>query len=179
MSDNTEDQKIDPYADSPDQADMAQLQSDLNKAQLIAEENLAGWKRTQADLENYIKRKEGENEALIQFGKQASVMAMLPVLDSLEQALLHAPTESEVQNEKYVNWKQGLVGIVKQIESTLSQMGIQKIEAVGKSFDPNLHEAVKEVFGDQDGKIAEQYQTGYLLNGKLLRPAQVAITKKG
>ena len=59
-------------------------------------------------------------------------------------------------------------------------MGIQKIDALGKKFDPNFHEAVREVDapeGTEPGVVAEQYQTGYMLNGKMLRPAQVAITK--
>ncbi len=161
---------------SQDAVGIDQLQAELNDALLKAEDNLSGWKRAQADLENYRRRQETESTGMIQFGKQAAFVQILPVLDSLEQALLFAP---EIADEKYTNWKNGLQGIVKQLNTTLQQIGIEKIEAIGKQFDPNLHEAVKEVSGEEDGKVAEQYQTGYLLNGKLLRPAQVAITKKG
>lgn len=151
------------------------LQQELNEALLRAEENLSGWKRAQADLENYRKRKEAESGEWIQFGQQSAFVQMLPILDSLEQAFKHAP---EVADEKYVNWKTGLDGIVKQMNDLMTKMGIQKIEAVGKTFDPNYHEAIRQVEGENEGIVAEEFQTGYMLNGKVLRPAQVAITKK-
>lgn len=156
-------------------SDIERLQQELNDAISKAEENLSGWKRTQADFENYRKRKEGESAELVSFGKQRAFMQILPVLDSLEQALLHAP---DVQDEKYNNWKLGLFEIARQINDALSQMGIKKIEALGKQFDPYLHEAVKEVPGEENGLVAEQYQTGFTLDGNVIRPAQVAITKK-
>ncbi|MEK7075200.1 MAG: nucleotide exchange factor GrpE [Patescibacteria group bacterium] len=152
-----------------------QLQAELSEALKQAEENLSGWKRTQADLENYRKKKEAEGTELVQFGRQAGFVQILPVLDSLEMAILHAP---EIEDEKYKNFKNGLDGIVKQIDAAIVAMGISKIEAVGKKFDPNLHEAIKEVVGEEDGLVVEQYQTGYTLQGKLLRPAQVSISKK-
>ncbi|MHB8870998.1 MAG: nucleotide exchange factor GrpE [Candidatus Doudnabacteria bacterium] len=152
-----------------------QLQAELSEALKQAEENLSGWKRTQADLENYRKKKEAEGTELVQFGKQAGFVQILPVLDSLEMAILHAP---EIEDEKYKNFKNGLDGIVKQIDAAIVAMGISKIDAVGKKFDPHLHEAIKEVNGEEDGLVVEQYQTGYTLQGKLLRPAQVSISKK-
>ena len=57
-------------------------------------------------------------------------------------------------------------------------MHIQKMEVIGKRFDPHLHEAVREVAGEEDGMVAEVYQTGYQIDGKVLRPAQVGISKK-
>lgn len=154
------------------------LQRDLATAIAQAEENLNGWKRTQADFENYRKRKDAESGEWVAFGKQAGVVQVLPVLDSLEQALLFAP---DLPDEKYQTWKQGLMGIVTQIAATLKGMGIEKMDTARKKFDPNLHEAVREVAGkdgDEDGTIAEQYQTGYTINGNVLRPAQVAVVKK-
>jgi len=152
-----------------------QLQTELSDALKQAEDNLSGWKRTQADLENYRKRKEAEAAELVQFGKQAGFVQILPILDSLQMAMIHAP---EIPDEKYQSFKNGLLGIAKQIDAAIQAMGIQKIEAIGKKFDPNVHEAIKEVAGDEDGLVVEQYQTGYMLQGKLLRPAQVAISKK-
>ncbi len=159
-----------------DEVSLEQLQQELSQALVQAEENLNGWKRTQADLENFRRRKETEGAELLNFGKSAAFMQILPVLDSLQQAMVHAP---QVEDDKYKTWKSGLDGIVKQIEKTLVDMGIQKIEALGKKFDPNIHEAVREVPGEEDGIVTEEYQTGYMLNDKLIRPAQVAITKKG
>lgn len=151
------------------------LQQELSEALSAAEENLSGWKRAQADLENFRKRMEAETAEWVTFGKQNAFVQLLPVLDSLQQALTYAP---DIQDDKYNNWKIGLEGIVKQIDSTLKQVGIEKIEAVGKRFDPHFHEAVKEVEGEEDGIVVEQYQTGYMGNNKVIRPAQVVISKK-
>ena len=161
-----------------DQSQAEGIEQDLKEALARAEENLNGWKRTQADFENFRKRKEAESSEWVAFGKQAGIVQVLPVLDSLEQAMIHAP---DIADEKYQNWKVGLVGISRQIADTLKGMGIEKMETIGKKFDPSLHEAVREVpgkEGDEDGTVAEQYQTGYTINGSTLRPAQVAIIKK-
>jgi len=155
--------------------DIDQLQQELTEAISRAEENLSGWKRTQADFENYRKRKEAESQEWIAFGKLAGFVQILPVLDSLEQAIRHAP---DLADDKYRNWKNGLDGIVRQIDEAVARLSIKKIAALGQKFDPNLHEAVREVPGPEDGVVAEEYQTGYMLDGKVLRPAQVAITKK-
>ena len=152
-----------------------QLQQELNEALSQAEENLSGWKRTQADLENFRKRTETESSEWISFGKQAAFVQILPVLDSFQQAVLYSPN---LDDEQYKNWKVGLEGIVKQIDTVTTQMGVEKIETLGKRFDPNYHEAVREVPGETDGIIVEQYQTGYMVGGKVIRPAQVAISKK-
>jgi molecular chaperone GrpE len=151
------------------------LQQELSDALSAAEENLSGWKRAQADLENFRKRMETETAEWITFGKQNAFVQLLPVLDSLQQALTYAP---DITDEKYVNWKNGLEGIVKQIDTALKQVGIEKIEAIGKKFDPHFHEAVREVEGEEDGIVVEQYQTGYMGNNKVIRPAQVVISKK-
>ncbi len=78
----------------------------------------------------------------------------------------------------YKNWQVGIGGILMQIDKTLSELGVKKIEAVGKKFDPNLHEAVKEVEGEEDGMVVDQLQTGFELNGKVIRPAQVVVSRK-
>jgi molecular chaperone GrpE len=159
-------------------ADVDQLQQELRNAVSQAEEHLAGWKQTQADFENFRKRKEAESAEWIAFGKQAGFVQLLPILDSLQQAIRHAP---EIEDEKYKSFKEGLEGIAKQIDSAIEKMNIKKMQSIGEKFDPNLHEAVKEVLaknGEEEGVIAEEYQTGYLFDGKVLRPAQVGITKK-
>jgi molecular chaperone GrpE len=151
------------------------LQKDLSQAMEVAESNLTGWKRAQADLENFRRRAESEQGNWVELGKAMVLQKFLPFLDSLEQAIVHAP---EVEDPKYTNWKSGLSGLIKQMEGTMTELGIEKMEPIGKKFDPNLHEAVKQVEGKEDDVVAEQYQTGYLLHGKVIRAAQVVITKK-
>lgn len=203
------------------------LQSQLEAALEEAEKNLNGWKRAEADFQNFQKRKEAENKDLIEFAREVAVAKLLPSLDSLEQALKHAPRfnhsptnpmlgdevqkfealnpkshlSSEVptgtkgetilnaQNsnadndrsfpEQYQTWLTGIEGLVKQLDKALEELGVKKIEAVGKKFDPNFHEAVREVEGQEDGMIIEEYQVGYTINGKVIRPSQVGIGKAG
>ncbi len=80
--------------------------------------------------------------------------------------------------KQYANWQTGVNGIILQLDKTLEELGVKKIEAVGKKFDPNFHEAVREVEGEEDGMVVEEYQTGFELNGKVIRPSQVVISKK-
>lgn len=153
------------------------LQQQLDEAKKQAETNLQGWQRAQADFANYQKRKENENGELVAFAREVTVAKLLPTLDSLEQGLKHRPQIDG--NEAYQTWVNGIDGTLKQLDKALEELGVKKIEAVGKKFDPNFHEAVREVPGEEDGIIVEEYQTGFELNGKVIRPSQVAISKKG
>ncbi len=161
---------------------LEKLQADLDIA-------MSGWKRAAADFENYKRRKEAENQDLIIFAKEAVIAKLLPILDSLEQALRHSPSFAEASGggpehsdrfaQAYQNWQAGISGIVMQLDKALEELGVKKIEAVGKKFDPNFHEAVKEVeSGQEDGTVVEEFQTGFELNGKVIRPSQVVISKK-
>ena len=160
----------------------------IEELQKKYEDAMDNWKRTAADFENYKKRKEAENKELIEFAREVTVAKLLPALDSLEQAMRHLPKitdheswSMEPQKEfskQYENWQKGVNGIVLQLDKTLAELGIHKIEAIGKKFDPNFHEAVKEVIGEQDdGIILDELQSGFILNGKVIRPSQVVISK--
>ncbi len=155
------------------------LEQQLEEARAEAEKNLNGWRRSEADFQNYQRRKEQENKELVEFAREVAVAKLLPSLDTLTQALVHRPTaEGSGLAEEYQKWQAGLDGLVKQLDKALEELGVKKIEAVGKKFDPNFHEAVREVPGEEDGLVMEEYQTGFELNGKLIRPSQVAIAKK-
>ena len=159
-----------------------QLQNDLD----LANNN---WKRALADFENYKRRKEGENKELVEFAREVTVVKLLPTLDSLEQALKHAPLfplplgegqgEGPEFGKKYQNWMNGINGIVVQLDKALEELGVRKIESLGKKFNPHLHEAVREVESEaDDGTVVDELQTGFELNGKIIRPSQVIISKK-
>jgi molecular chaperone GrpE len=158
-----------------EQLDIEQLQKELSNALEQSTANLNGWKRSQADFENYKKRQENENKEILEFAKQVTVVKLLPILDSLQQGLRHLPA---IENEQLKVWQKGIEGTLLQLDSALAGMGIKKIEALGKKFDPNFHEAVREVPGEEDQIITEELQTGYELNGKVIRPSQVIISKK-
>ncbi len=161
-------------------SNLEQLQQDLD----LATNN---WKRAMADFENYKRRKEAENKDLIEFAREVVVAKLLPSLDSLEQALRHMPEASgqwtvdsgQEFEKKYQNWQVGASGIVGQLDKALGELGVKKIEALGKKFDPHFHEAVREVESEsEDGMVVEELQTGFELNGKVIRPSQVVISKK-
>jgi molecular chaperone GrpE len=157
-----------------------ELQQELNNT-------MAAWKRTAADFENYKKRSEAEKKELLEFAKEVAVVKLLPTLDTLSQALKHLPQLGDKQisesvdkfEKQYENWQVGAKGIVIQLDKVLEEMGVKKIEAMGKKFDPNFHEAVKEVESEaDDGIVIDELQSGFELNGKVIRPSQVTISKR-
>ncbi|HEX3099818.1 MAG TPA: nucleotide exchange factor GrpE [Patescibacteria group bacterium] len=149
-----------------------ELERQLAEAKEEAQTNLAGWQRSQADFENYKKREETKQKEILEFAKEVTIVKLLPILDTLEQGLRHAPPGVDE------NWLRGIEGTLQKLDKTLDEMGVKKIEALGKQFDPNFHEAVREVPGDHDGLIVEDLQTGFEINGKVIRPSQVVISKK-
>ncbi len=173
-----DDEVIDDNIDV-DEGSPARMDSELLQAQEEARMNLNGWQRAMADFENYKKRKEGENKELVEFAKEVTVAKLLPTLDSLEQALRHSPDSAAADfKEKFNVWYKGIEGILNQLDKALAEMGVKKIEALGKKFDPHFHEAVREVPGEEDGKVVEELQSGFELNGKVIRPATVVISRK-
>src|SRR3989338_2966866 len=153
---------------------MSEEISELEQYKQKADEYLNNWKRTAADFENYKKRKEKENQELVQFAQEITVVKMLPTLESLEQALRHAH-----QDEKFQTWSQATLKIVQQLEKVLLEMGVEKIKTVGEKFDPSIHEAIDHVESDgETGTILEEIQSGYKLNHKVIRPAKVKVVKR-
>ena len=157
-----------------EQPKISTLEQELEEAKIEAQKNLDGWRRTQADFENYQKRKESENKELIDFAREVAIAKLLPTIDTIEQSLAHIPDDISKMDE----WKNGIAGTLKKLEGVLQELGVKKIVAVGQKFNPNFHEAVREAEGDEDGIIVEEYQTGYEINGKVVRPSQVTISKK-
>ncbi|MEZ4180075.1 MAG: nucleotide exchange factor GrpE [Candidatus Doudnabacteria bacterium] len=163
--------------------EQAQGQSDLERqlaeAQEEARTNLAGWQRSQADFANYQKREDSKKEELLDFAKEVTIVKILPTLDTLGQGLKSLPKIDDPEfTTKFEKWQTGIEATLQQLDKVLAEMGIQKIEAVGKQFDPTFHEAVREVEGEEDQKVVEELQTGFILNGKVIRPSQVVISKK-
>jgi len=128
--------------------------------------------RAAADLENYKKRVEREKSELLKFGQEGLMAEIIPVLDNFDRALSAAgsPTPSDPVLE-------GVKLIRKQLLAALEHNGLQPIEAVGQPFNPELHEALAKVETDDqpEGTIVTEHLKGYLLNGRLLRPAAVTV----
>ncbi len=143
----------------------------LEKCEKDKEEYLNGWKRAKADLINYQKEEAKRLEELLKFGNIDLIRDFIPVLDSFDLAL--TVLEKEGKAEK------GIYMIRAQLEDVLKKRGFERMTvAVGNPFDPNLHESVGEIeSGEPAGTIAMEVERGYLLNGRVVRPARVKLAK--
>ena len=124
--------------------------------------------RLRADYENFRRRNQDAMINARRDGVASAVEAILPVIDSIDRALGFCTDEKS---------KEGLLLIKKQIETSLSQIGVTEIPAEGSAFDHNLHNAVQraEVEGDLVGKVLEVYQRGYRIGEKVIRYAMVKV----
>jgi molecular chaperone GrpE len=145
----------------------------LSKCQKERDEYLDGWKRAKADLINYKKDEIKRFENIVRFSNESLIRELINVLDSFDLALVALEEEKDSKKEK------GLYLIRQQLEDILKKVGLERIViSVGQPFDPGLQEAVAELESDKpSGIIMEEVERGYLLNGKLVRPARVKISK--
>jgi len=128
--------------------------------------------RTQAEAENFRKRMRREKDEFARFAREGFVRDLLPVKDNLERALLHA-------NEDPESIVAGVKLTLEQFDSTFKTMGVECVECHGQAFDPERHEAMNQVESDEHepNTVVGELQKGYQLNGRLLRPAMVTVTK--
>lgn len=146
----------------------------LEKCEREKEEYLAGWQHSKADFLNY-KREEMERvgEALKYAGKEV-ILNILPALDTFE--LAEKNLSQELKDDEKIK---GLLKIKEQIWNALKKQGIEEIKSVGEKFNPELHEAVEEIDdnGREAGMIIEEIQKGFMMNGRVLRPSKVKVSK--
>ena len=146
------------------QDSIKKLRERLKESEAKAKEYLDGWQRAQADFVNIRKRDEEAKTEFLKFAQADLVSQLLPVLDSLELSLPHGNKELEV--------------IYKQLLSTLKSNGLEVEDPMGESFDPRRHEAIGTIETEDkedDHKVLEVMQKGYILSGKIIRPAKVKI----
>lgn len=147
---------------------------ELNECKVQAQEYLNGWQRTKADFINY-KNDEGRRlEDMARFMTKSLVMDVLPVLDSFDLACQQM--ESKQGSEQEIK---GILLIRSQLLDVLKKRGVEVIPLhPGDTFNPELHEALGEVQSDlPEGVVAEEFQKGYVLQGKVIRPARVRLAK--
>jgi len=130
--------------------------------------------RLAADFENYKKRAAKEKEDWTKFANEDLIRAILPFVDNLERAVNHA--------EKVADTGVLIEGVrltIQQLLQVLNRFGLSSFESVGKPFDPTVHEAmlVVETNKHEPNQVVEEFQKGYLLNDRLLRPATVSVSK--
>ena len=131
------------------------------------------YKRLQADFENFKRRTNQEKEQLAGFVKGDVLKDLLPVLDNFERAI-QAPAEGDTKV-----FLDGFIMIHQNLMAMLSKHGLDVIDAVGKPFDPNFHQAIMRVPSDEyeSDTVCEVLQTGYTVDGRCIRPAMVKVVE--
>lgn len=159
-----------PEKESQDEEASAPI-DELQKCQKEKDEYLDGWKRAKADLSNYKKDEAKRFEQILKFANEGLIRELIAVLDSFDLGLVSLEREGEAPK--------GIYMIRAQLEDVLKQVGLAKIVvSIGQQFDPVYHEAIVSVESDKpSGIILEEVEKGYLLNGKLIRPARVKVAK--
>ena len=152
---------------------MEQLQEQIR----LKDEEIANQKdtflREKAELENFKKRLTKEKEDFVQFANERLLKELLQIEDNLERAM-------EAPNATLESLKEGVEMIQKQFKDFLKNQKVEVIEAFGKPFDPNLHEVLNQQESEEheENTVIEEYSKGFTLNGRILRPAKVVISKK-
>ncbi len=167
----TEDPKAeqDSEKESEGQENTEDLASALEQEKERADRNLANWQRAQADLSNYKKRVDQEKQDLAKFANAALIGSMLNLVDDFQRARSTIP-----DSILGMTWVEGLFLIERKLGATLEAAGLSEIKALGEDFDPNMHEAVMHGDGPE-GKIVEEFQRGYKLHDRVIRPAMVKV----
>ena len=155
------------------QEDSAGPTDELADAKAKADEYLQHLQRLQAEFDNYRKRVIREQTSTLELAAEPVMRRLLEVLDEFELALLHA--HEDVDRDRFLK---GIELVYAKLMDALKSEGLQRIDAEGAPFDPNLHEALMQT-GDGSGEphVAEVFRPGYTLKGRVLRPAGVRVER--
>jgi molecular chaperone GrpE len=158
-----------------DRSKIEYFKKQLKECQKLKEEYLAGWKRARADLLNYKKEEMERIDGLMRYANEELILKILPILDNLEIAEKKLP-----ENLRKDESVKGILQIKTQILDFLKSQGVEEIKTIGEKFDPNFQEAIEEI-GAKDkepGIVIEEIKKGYKLQGKVIRPAKIKVTKQ-
>ena len=161
--------KFEKEAQSEEEQRIMDLQNALEQLKADNDEKDDRIKRLMAEFENFKKRSNKEREGLYSSVMGEVVLQILPVLDNLEKAV-----ESKTEDQDYKN---GIILVLEQLKETLKKNGVTEIEAVGKPFDPSLHEAISMVEDPNLGEkiVQQEYRKGYMIGDKVLRHSMVIV----
>jgi molecular chaperone GrpE len=156
-------------------SELQSVKEELRKAKESSEGSLSKLKYLMADFDNYRKQVEKQAASKTESAKAELLLKFVNIRDDYLRALSVA---KQAKTEPVVI--QGLEGILKNIDSLLSSEGIREIETVGTPFDPNVHDAIAHSERDdvEDNTVTAEIRKGYILNGRVLRPSMVEISKK-
>jgi len=154
---------------------VARLKNEIEAARLEASNNWDLYLRERADLENARKRHQRDKEDALRFANDRLLKEMVPVLDNLERAVAHA----EQGGDNNQGLLEGVNMTINQFRKVLEDFGVKPIKAVGANFDPNLHQAMGQIESAEQAPntVVTEFQKGYLLHDRLLRPSLVMVAK--
>jgi molecular chaperone GrpE len=172
ISGNEEIAETEDRSNTPDDDNSLSLEELLAAKEKEAGENWDRFLRERADLENYRKRVNREKEELLNYGNKSLIEEILPIVDNLERALAHASEDGLGALLEGIRLTHGM------LLNSLKKFGVSQIEAAGSQFDPAFHQAMAQVPTDQHAPntVIEEYQKGYKLKERLLRPAMVTVS---
>lgn len=149
--------------------EIIELKKQIEAQKVQIEETEDRLKRVAAEFDNYKKRSSKEKDGLYNSLVGDIVSNFLPIIDNLEKAV-----EAETKDEEY---KKGVELVLKQFKDVLASRGVTEIEAVGKTFDPELHEAVSSVQDATKGEkeIVQEYRKGYMIGNRVIRHSMVIV----
>ncbi len=174
---NVEEQQLEEDAQEQAEANTAESEERENKiAELeqLLKDKEERYLRLHADFDNFRRRTQIDREADKKYRAQSLVSNLLPAVDNLERAM-----DIQPNNEQTKSLLEGVKMVYQSILDALKSEGVEQIEAVGKQFDPNLHQAVMQA-DEEDVKenvVVEEFQKGYILKGRVIRPSMVKVNK--
>lgn len=152
-------------AESSDPLEQARAEAARFRDQLL---------RTAADFDNFRKRSRRDTQDAERRSREELLRELLPVFDNLERATQHAESASDVKS-----LADGIAMVMRQFEDTLQKLGVERVKSVGQTFDPAVHEAIQhqETAEHEPGTVAAEYQAGYRIGDRVVRPALVVVAK--
>ena len=157
---------------------LSELEKQLSESESKLKDTYDRFLRSEADFQNLRKRTEKEKEDTRKYALQEVIIGILNVLDHIERGI-KAYKESEKETLPKEEVLKGIELIYKDLKDVLSSHGLCEIECLGKEFDPFYHEALATVCSQESehNKVVEEFQKGYILNDRVIRPSRVKVTK--
>lgn len=175
VKNKTDGQQAPPADQLPDDKKTEELILKLQEAEKRAAENYDKYLRSAAEFDNYRKRAIREKADAINYGNEKLLQDILPLLDGMDRALEQAGKAGDFEA-----FQTGLQMIRGQFIGFLKKQGVESMDTLQKDFDPNLHEALLQVDSadHEHNKVVSEFEKGFLLNGRLLRPAKVSVCRR-
>jgi len=133
-----------------------------------------------AEFENFKRRSAKDIQQQVTFANEKLIKEVLPIIDNLCRAKDHAAECEGTTEEQFGKFLEGIDMVLKQLTGVLKKFGVEEVSSVGEKFDPNYHEAMEQTESEkhEHGTVLNEYEKGYKLHGRLIRPSKVNVSKK-